>query len=141
MRSLSCLSIPAVLVLASAASIACGQFAPNVPDGQPPLPQTVPNLPPPAVVPPSVIVPPPAIVPVRPMTIEEFAASFKPLPGRYEVMLIHPKTCCPVKVCFTLPCGCLCNVKVSKHTIRFVYKCQRDVVIRFLCFGKVWVHG
>ena len=29
-----------------------------------------------------------------------------PAPGHYEVVLLNPETCCPVKVCFTLPCGC-----------------------------------
>lgn len=130
MRSLLCLG-----VLLCGASLASAQFAPSVPVNPSPIPQAIPSLPPPAVV------PPPVAIPVRPLTIEEFAASFKPLPGRYEVLLIHPKTCCPVKVCFTLPCGCLCNVKVSKHSIRFVYKCQHDVVIRFLLCGKVWVRG
>lgn len=134
MRSLLCLGL-----LASAASLASAQFAPNVPASPTPVPQAIPDLPPPAVVSPAIVSP--GIVPVRPLTIDEFAASFKPLPGRYEVLLIHPKSCCPVKVCFTLPCGCLCNVKVSKHTIRFVYKCRRDVVVHFLCCGKVWVRG
>ena len=94
-------------------------------------------LPPPQVVP----APPPAIVPVRPLTVNEFAASFQPLPGRYEVLLIHPKTGCPVKVCFTLPPGCLRGMRVTGHKIVFDYKCQHDVVIRFLHFGKVWVRG
>lgn len=135
MRSLLCLGL-----LASAASLASAQFAPNVPASPSPVPQAVPDLPPPAAVPPTVV-PPPAVAPLRPMTIDEFAASFKPLPGRYEVLLIHPKKCCPVKVCFTLPCGCCCKMKVSKHAIRFVYKCRRDVVIRFMLCGKVWVRG
>jgi hypothetical protein len=63
------------------------------------------------------------------------------MPGTYEVLLIHPKTCCPVKVCFTLPPGCIRKVRVNAHKIEFVYKCQRDVVIRFLYNGKVWVRG
>ncbi len=87
------------------------------------------------------VVPPPAIVPVRPMTVSEFVSSFKPLPGKYEVLLIHPKTCCPVKVCFALPPGCICKVRVNGHKIVFDYKCQHDVVIRFLHSGKVWVRG
>jgi hypothetical protein len=128
----------AVLVLASAASLASAQFAPSIPaspDDVLPPPSVVPNLPPPAVV------PPPVVLPVHPMTVSEFAASFKPLPGKYEVLLIHPKTGCPVKVCFTLPPGCLRMVRVTGHKIQFVYKHQCDVVIRFLHNGNVWVRG
>lgn len=105
----------------------------------PPAPPTpfVPDapLPPPQVVP----APPPAIVPVRPLTVNEFAASFQPLPGRYEVLLIHPKTGCPVKVCFTLKPGCIRKVRATSHKIDFVYAGKCDVVIRFLHGGKVWV--
>jgi hypothetical protein len=132
MRSLKCLNGMALLVLASAASFASAQFAPETlppPGGTLSAPQAVPEL------------PPPAALPLRPMTVSEFVASFKPLPGKYEVLLIHPKTGCPVKVCFTLPPGCICNVRFTGHRIVFDYKCHRDVVIRFLCCGKVWVRG
>ncbi len=137
MRSFMYLNGIAVLVLTSAASFASAQFAPSIPavPDSPPLPQTVPELPPPA------IVPAPAIVPVRPLTVSEFVSSFKPLPGKYEVLLIHPKTGCPVKVCFALPPGCVRKVRVNGHKIVFDYKCQHDVVIRFLHSGKVWVRG
>ena len=131
MRSLMCLNGAAVFVLMGAVSVAPAQFAPSIPvspDSLPP-PQVVPEL------------MPPTIVPIRPMTVSEFVSTFKPLPGKYEVLLIHPKTCCPVKVCFTLPPGCLCKVRATGHKIVFDYKCQRDVVIRFLCCGKVWVRG
>ncbi|HTU89569.1 MAG TPA: hypothetical protein VMF69_05675 [Gemmataceae bacterium] len=138
MRSLMCLNVLAVLVLASAASLASAQFAPSIPappDSPLPAPQTVPELLPPAVV------PPPAVLPVRPLTVSEFVATFKPLPGKYEVLLIHPKTGCPVKVCFALPPGCIRNVRFTGHKIVFDYKCQCNVVIRFLHGGKVWVRG
>jgi hypothetical protein len=138
MRHLLCLKAPAVLVLASAASLATAQFAPSLPDspyGPLPMPQAVPGLPSPA------IVPAPAVLPIHPFTVNEFVASFKPVPGKYEVMLIHPKTGCPVKVCFTLPPGCLRTVRVNAHKIAFVYKHQCDVVIRFLHNGNVWVRG
>jgi hypothetical protein len=42
----------------------------------------------------------------EPMTIHQFAAAIKPAQGSYEVVLIHPYTNCPVKVCFELPEGC-----------------------------------
>jgi hypothetical protein len=131
------LLIPLVLslsVFANEAAFVSAQFAPPAP-GAPPSqvpPQAVPALPPPTVMTP---------IPVRPLTVDEFVASFKPLPGKYEVLLLHPKTCCPVKVCFTLPPGCIRCVKANSHKIVFDYKCQHDVVIRFLIGGKVWVRG
>jgi hypothetical protein len=118
--------------------LASAQFAPSVPalpDTPLPLPQAVPELPPPTIAPPL------NVLPVRPMTVSEFVAVFKPLPGKYEVLLIHPKTGCPVKVCFTLPPGCLRNVRCTGHRIVFDYKCQCNVVIWFLHSGKVWVRG
>jgi hypothetical protein len=131
MRLLSHLGLAVVVGLASAVPFASAQEVPPAPvlPGSPlPVPQVLPS-------------PSPAVLPVRPLTLDEFAASFKPLPGQYEVLLVHPKTCCPVKVCFTLPPGCLRGMRVSKHKIVFDYKCQHDVVIRFLPFGKVWVRG
>jgi hypothetical protein len=132
MRRLLLLGALGLIGLVSATSFVSAQFAPIAPpppSGTLPLPQPMPEP------------PPPVVVPVRPLTVNEFAASFKPLPGTYEVLLIHPKTGCPVKVCFTLPPGCIRKVRVNGHKIEFVYKCQRDVVIRFLHNGKVWVRG
>ncbi|HEY7315821.1 MAG TPA: hypothetical protein VH643_41210 [Gemmataceae bacterium] len=132
MRSLSCLALSAVLGLTSALPFASAQEvapAPIAPDGALPPPQVLPSP------------PPPAVIPVQPLTLSQFAASFQPLPGKYEVLLVHPKTGCPVKVCFTLPPGCLRGMRVTGHKIVFDYKCQHDVVIRFLHFGKVWVRG
>lgn len=74
----------------------------------------VPVVPQPTGTPPMFVVPPPPpppapiILPVPPagtlpLTTAEFAASFKPLPGTYEVVLLHPFTGQPVKVVFTLP--------------------------------------
>lgn len=137
MRLLWCLIVLSAFGFTSLASVASAQFEPQVPPSPgplPPTPQAVPDLPPPAIA-------PPAVLPVRPLTVGEFAASFKPLPGRYEVLLIHPKTGCPVKVCFTLPPGCIRRVRANGHKIEFVCKGQRDVVIRFLHGGKVWVRG
>ncbi|HWG42652.1 MAG TPA: hypothetical protein VN688_07690 [Gemmataceae bacterium] len=140
MRSLLSLGLLTVLSLlgmgASAEAQVFGsivQPAPVVPGvpGMPidPTPQVVPTL------------PAPVLLPVRPLTLKEFASAVKPLPGKYEVLLVHPKTGCPVKVCFTLPPGCIRKVRVNSHRIEFVYKGQRDVVIRFLHGGKVWVRG
>src|SRR5262245_34148051 len=63
-------------------------------------------------------------------TVEAFAKTFCPTAGKFEVTLIHPKTCCPVNVCFCLPCKEACKVTATKHVLRFSYK-GKDVVIRF----------
>jgi hypothetical protein len=71
-------------------------------------------------------------------TVEQFAKSFCPAQGQYEVTLLHPKTCCPVTVCFCLPCKEACKVTATKHALRFSYK-GKDVVIRFKHDGTVVV--
>jgi hypothetical protein len=71
--------------------------------------------------------PPPAI------SLEDFARSFVPMPGNYEVVLLHPTKCCPVKVCFTLPPGCP-KVHVTKRQIDFDYG-KHSVRIRFPILG------
>jgi hypothetical protein len=93
------------------------------------------QLPPPTPLPPAAPVPPAV---VQAMTVEQFAAAFKPQPGKYEVVLIHPKSCQPVKVCFDLPPGCPRKVRVTKHVLEFDY--GRDSVrIRFFHDGDVKV--
>jgi hypothetical protein len=75
---------------------------------------------------------------VKPFTVEQFAEAFKPQPGKYEVVLIHPKSGCPVKVCFELPAGCPRKVRWTKHVLEFDY--GRDSVrIRFYHDGDVKV--
>jgi len=82
--------------------------------------------------------PPVTVVPiVKPITHQVFADCFKPAPGDYEIVFIHPGSCCPVKVCFTLPCGCP-KVRVHKRELVFDYG-REEVVIRFQLFGKVKV--
>jgi hypothetical protein len=63
-------------------------------------------------------------------------------PGQYEVMLIHPCTCQPVKVCFCLPV-CPKKVFVSKSRIEFRWGllCCKAVVVHFLPDGRVHVRG
>ncbi|HZT79635.1 MAG TPA: hypothetical protein VFA26_05420 [Gemmataceae bacterium] len=118
----------AVLFLAGAAAVA-----------QPPYP------PPPVEPPPVVTAPPPQAVlpgPVRPLTLQEFACSFRPCPGPQEVMVIHPFTGCPVKVCFCLPAGCP-KVKVSgclRKRVEFKYgRCEVEIV--FFRDGRVKVRN
>ena len=91
-------------------------------------------------------VPPPFFgqtVPVavaQPMSVADFACGFQPAAGTYRVTLIHPKTCCPVDVCFTLPCGCARKITTTKYTMRIVYPgLFNDVVIRFRLDGTVSV--
>ena len=85
---------------------------------------------------PIVLVPPPPVVAPVP-TLEEFAATFRPAPGTYEVTIRHSRTCCPVTVCFTLPPGCP-KVCVRRHQLDFEYPCQ-DVRIRCQICNKVKV--
>jgi hypothetical protein len=75
---------------------------------------------------------------VKALTVEQFVEGFKPQPGKYEVVLVHPKSCQPVKVCFELPPGCPRKVRFTKHVLEFDY--GRDSVrIRFLHNGDVKV--
>ena len=103
-----------------------------------------PAAPPPPVVTPVVVQPDapavvlPAPTPVRPPTHAEFARHFQPLPGRYEVVLLHPDTRCPVQVCFTLPPGCPKKVRVERRELEFDYG-RYEVEIRFDRRGGVRV--
>ncbi len=107
--------------------------APVVPGAPPPVPvEPVPAPAPPVVTTPAPVVP-------RAPTPAEFAAGFRPLPGTYDVVLQHPVTCCPVKVCFTLPS---CPRKVKVHRRELVFVCPgHTVVVRFLPNGGVRVRG
>jgi hypothetical protein len=104
----------------------------------PPAPVVV--APRPVVVQPPVVVPQPGTVVVyeHPMTHPEFARVFRPAQGTYEAVLIHPDTCLPVRVCFTLPCGCPKKVRVERHELEFDYG-DREVEIRFKRDGRVKV--
>jgi hypothetical protein len=82
--------------------------------------------------------PTPLVAPAvgKAMTVEQFVECFKPQGGNYEVVLIHPKSGCPVKVCFALPPGCPTKVRWTKHVLEFDY--GRDCVrIRFYHNGDV----
>jgi hypothetical protein len=82
--------------------------------------------------------PPARVVVTRAPTLDEFAKSFQPAPGKYEVVIQHPVTCEPVKVCFTLPEGCPKKVRVHPREIDFDYG-KTDVSIRFIRDGRVRV--
>jgi hypothetical protein len=87
------------------------------------------------------VVPPPLATLGRPLTVKEFACSFHPACGTYSVVLLHPYSCCPVNVCFTLPAGCP-RVKVKtclRQRLEFDYgKCEVELV--FYRNGKVKVN-
>jgi hypothetical protein len=108
------------------------------------VPQAVPvqvpvpiELPPPLVPATPALPPPASFQAARPMTHAEFAAGFQPLPGTYEVLLVHPGSKCAVPVRFTLPPGCP-KVRVSKRELDFDYG-KHEVQIRFRLCGKVTV--
>ena len=97
--------------------------------------QPVPAMPVESLPPPAPLV---ALAVVKPLTVEQFVEVFKPQGGKYEVVLIHPKSGCPVKVCFALPPGCPTKVRWTKHVLEFDY--GRDSVrIRFYHNGDVQV--
>lgn len=65
-------------------------------------------------------------------------------PGKVSVIFIHPITCCPVEVCFTLPCGCY-EIESDttlfgnkKLTFKYPGLCN-DVVLKFTKDGGVKV--
>ncbi|HVS36633.1 MAG TPA: hypothetical protein VMS17_13815 [Gemmataceae bacterium] len=105
------------------------------PGDPPPVPIPPPE---PVTVAPTPAVETPAPVLVRPPTLEEFACSFHPAPGHYEVVLMNPETCCPTKVCFDLPCGCP-TVRVHDKSLVFHYGLLHNVTIRFRHDGSVAV--
>jgi hypothetical protein len=74
--------------------------------------------------------------PARILTHREFAAAFQPLPGNYEVVLLHPYTRRPVKVCFSLPHGCIKEVEVDRNELQFDYG-KFEVEVRFRRCGRV----
>jgi hypothetical protein len=160
MRHLSCLGLLALAGLAVTATAARADVFVRVPFIQvyvgsrpapvvqpapvAPAPTVVPGDPPPVPVEPVPLPVPRAVTPPTPdvvpaLTPAQFASSFRPLPGTYEVVLQHPVTCCPVKVCFTLPS---CPRKVKVHRRELVFVCPgHTVVVRFLPNGGVRVRG
>jgi hypothetical protein len=105
-------------------------------------PALEPGLPPARGEPPPVPIPAaadaPAAAPAPVPSVAEFAASFQPRPGNYEVYLRHPATGAPVKVAFTLPDAPVRRVRVHRRSLDFDYG-RREVSIRFLANGQVRV--
>lgn len=75
-------------------------------------------------------------VPVRYMTHREFAATFRPYPGNYEVMMIHPYTRRPVMVRFSLPPGRIKEVDADHNELRFDYG-SWELEVHFKRDGRV----
>ncbi len=103
-----------------------------------PFVRIVAGAPRPALPPPSPVMP--AVPATRALTVPEFARSFQAVPGqaRYEVVLVHPCTGRPVKVCFSLP-GCTRRVKCGKCSVVFRYGLCKTVVLSFERDGQVRV--
>jgi len=139
-------AIPGIVDVYVSGSVPVGA-PPPVPERLPPVVSVPVPVERPAVASPSVPlepsvgtavpVPPPPTV-VRPIRHEDFAATFQPAPGTYEVVFLHPGSRCPVKVCFTLPEGCPRQVRVSRRSLEFDYG-RECVRIRFQIGGKVKV--
>jgi hypothetical protein len=99
----------------------------------PGAPVYVPGEPPPVPLP----------IPVEPAsgrvpTLSEFAATFTPKGGHYEVVVEHPITGKPVKFGFSLPDGTPRRVRVHRNELEFEYR-GKEVSIRFLRGGEVRV--
>ena len=83
---------------------------------------------------------------VHAFTFDEACCALKTLPpGQHTVLFIHPYTCCPVEVCFCLPCGCyelVCKDGcIGGKRLVFKYKgLGNDVVIKFKKDGTVVVN-
>jgi hypothetical protein len=91
-------------------------------------PACLPPPPPPPVVDPNIPPPPP---PNRAPTLDEFARSFQPKAGAYDVVLQNPLTQQPTNVHFTLPEGSPRRVIVHRREIEFFYAPRHFVRIEF----------
>jgi hypothetical protein len=74
---------------------------------------------------------PPTAPAGRAMTVEEFARSFQPKAGSYEVTVLNPITNTPNTVRFTLPEGTPRRVIVNRRNLEFVYGPRQFVRIEF----------
>lgn len=79
------------------------------------------------------------------LTFDQFCCAVKDLcPGKYEFCVIHPYTCCPVKVCLCVPCGCYCvECKCNCFGSRVVLNYPglfNNVAVRFKKNGSVVVN-
>jgi hypothetical protein len=87
-------------------------------------------LPPPT---PTPIMPAPPPPPAAPISPQEFARTFQPQPGTYQVTFLHPRTSQPVTVSFVLPPGTP-RVYYVPGSLIFDYG-RHEVEIRFQIGG------
>ena len=105
----------------------------------PPMPTPAEELPPPADLKPlpkppapnGDLAPPQPVQPNKAMTLEQFANSFQPKAGNYEVSLMNPVTKAATPVRFTLPEGTPRRVQVRSNQLEFNYGPSRYVRIEF----------
>ncbi len=74
---------------------------------------------------------PAPVQPERPPTLQEFAKSFQPKAGNYELTLLNPVTQQPTVVRFTLPDGTPRRVNASERQIEFDYGPRKYVRLHF----------
>jgi hypothetical protein len=82
--------------------------------------------------------PPVVIDAPRPIGPRDFAKSFVPAPGKYDVLFLHPVNGKPVSVLFQLPDGMPRKVQYVGHFLVFDYG-RHKVDIHFQAGGKVTV--
>ena len=109
----------------------------------PPPPQVMPpasDLPmQPAVPGQNNLVPPPLPVPLQAAypTLNDFARTFQPRAGHYDVTIVNPVTKQPTQVRFSLPEGSPRRVIVNRDEIEFRYGLLRFVRIQFDANGAL----
>jgi hypothetical protein len=97
----------------------------------PPLPNTPPPVPNTPAVPNNDNGPPQPAKAAQVPTLEQFAKSFQPKGGRYEVSILNPVTNQATPVRFTLPEGNPRRVDLRRNEIEFYYGIRRFVRIEF----------
>ncbi len=133
----------AALAVTGIAGTASAQYP--YPYPQPPIrtfPPAYPTYRPPVIVQQPVFAPP-VIVQRPPVQVvcclKSFARDFHPCPGHHDILIEHPVTGRPVRVCFDLPDCKLRDLDVSRRRIVFDYG-RHEVEIEFNRDGTVCVH-
>jgi hypothetical protein len=111
--------------------------APVPPPPHPPAPIPVVPLPAAPLPAPTQVVPVPRPAIAAPVLPQEFAKSFQPVPGAYDIAFVHPRSHQPVTVSFVLPPG---NPRVYYVPTSLVFDYGRhEIEIRFQIGGRVKV--
>ncbi len=98
----------------------------------------------PVFAPPVIVQRPPVVVVQRPPVqvvccLKSFERDFHACPGHHDILIEHPVTGRPVRVCFDLPDCKLRDIDVSRRRIVFDYG-RHEVEIEFHRDGTVCVH-